>query len=48
MRANRGIPGDLEKEIRGVKGESSFQRKGEIMIQVWEDKRPMQMVSNSP
>jgi hypothetical protein len=42
VRANRGIPRDLEKEIRGVKeGESSFQRKGDIMIQVWKDKRPV-------
>jgi hypothetical protein len=46
MRANRGITRDLEKEIRGIKeGESSFQRKGDIMIQAWKDKRFVRMVS---
>jgi hypothetical protein len=46
MRANRGISCDLEKEVRGMKeGESSFQRKGDIMVQVWKDKRAVPMIS---
>jgi hypothetical protein len=35
MRANIGIPHDLEKEAKDIKkGESSFQRNGDIIIQV--------------
>jgi len=38
MRANRGIPPDLEGE--GLKnGLSAFQRKGDIIFQVWKGKR---------
>ena len=40
MRANRGIPRDLEEDSKHLKkGQSAFQRKGEIMVQVWKDKR---------
>jgi hypothetical protein len=40
MRPNRGIPTDLEKEAKGLKkGQSSFRRKGDVLVQVWEDKR---------
>ena len=31
MRANRGIPRDLE-------GKSAFRRNGDVMVQVWKDK----------
>jgi len=40
MRANRGIPCDLEGEVKCLKKEqSAFRRKGDIMVQVWKDKR---------
>ena len=46
MRANRGIPCDLEGEGKCLKkGQSAFQRKGDIMVQVWKDKRLVQMIS---
>ena len=39
-RANRGIPRDLEGEGKRLKkGESAFWRKGDVMVQVWRDKR---------
>jgi len=45
MRANRGIPRDLEGEGKCLKkGQSAFQRKGD-MVQVWKDKRLVQMIS---
>jgi hypothetical protein len=38
MRANRGIPRDLEKEGKLLrKGKSAFQRNGDVMVQVWKD-----------
>jgi len=44
--ANRGIPHDLEVEgNRLKKGHSAFRRKGDIMVQVWKDKRLVQMIS---
>jgi hypothetical protein len=40
MRPNTGIPKDLEKEAQELKrGQSSFRRKGDILVQVWKDKR---------
>jgi hypothetical protein len=40
MRANRSIPFDLERDGKWLKsGHSAFQRKGDIMVQVWKDKR---------
>jgi len=40
IRANRGIPHDLEGEGKRLKkGQSAFRRKGDIMVQVWKDKR---------
>jgi hypothetical protein len=39
LRANRGIPRDLEQEGKCLKkGRSLFQRKGDAMIKVWKDK----------
>ena len=46
MRANRGIPCDLGGESKCLKtGQSAFWRKGDVMVQVWKDKRLMQMIS---
>jgi hypothetical protein len=46
MRANRGIPHDLEGEGKNYrKGQSAIQRKGDVMVQVWTDQRLMQMIS---
>ena len=40
MRANRSIPHDLEGEGRCLKkAQSAFRRKGDVMVQVWKDKR---------
>jgi nucleoside diphosphate kinase len=39
MRANRGIPHDLEGEGNPFKKEKSgFRRNGDVMVQVWNDK----------
>ena len=39
MRANRGIPRDLDREGKHLKKRKSvFQRNGDIMVQVWKDK----------
>jgi hypothetical protein len=46
MRPNRDIPKDLEKEVKGLKkGQSSFRRKGDILVQIWKDKRLVRMIS---
>jgi hypothetical protein len=46
MRPNRGIPKDLEKEAKRLKtGQSSFRRKGDVLVQVWKDKRLVRMIS---
>jgi len=46
MRANRGIPRDLEGEGKCSKrGQSVFRRKGDVMVQVWKDKRLVRMIS---
>ena len=45
-RANRGVPRDLQGEGKRLeKGHSAFWRKGDVMVQVWKDKRLMQMIS---
>ena len=47
IRANRGIPRDLEGEgNRLKKGHSAFRRKSDIMVQVWKDKRLSRMISS--
>jgi hypothetical protein len=46
MRAIRGIPCDLEGKGRHLKeGQSTFRRTGDVMVQVWRDKRLAQMIS---
>ena len=46
MRTNRGIPRDLEREDKRLKkGLSAFQRKGDVMVRVWKDKRLVRMIS---
>jgi hypothetical protein len=46
LRSNRGIPHNLGKETKDVrKGKLSFWRKDDIMVQVWKDRRPVQMIS---
>ena len=40
LRASRGIPRDLEEDRKHLKkGQSAFQRKGDVIVQVWKDKR---------
>jgi hypothetical protein len=46
MRANRDIPPDLEQEANHFeKGPSAFQRKGDVIVQMWKDKRLVRMIS---
>ena len=46
MRANRDIPRDLEVEGKRLnRGQSAFRRKGDVMVQVWKDKRLVRMIS---
>jgi hypothetical protein len=46
MRANRGIPRDLEGEGKSMKkGQSAFWRKGDVIVQVWRDRRLVRITS---
>ena len=46
MRANRGIPRDLEEDGKQLKKrQSAFRRKGDVMVQAWKDKRLLRMIS---
>jgi hypothetical protein len=46
MRPYRGIPKDLEKEAKELKrGQSSFRRKGDILVQIWKEKRLVRRIS---
>jgi hypothetical protein len=46
VRANRGILRDLEGEGKCLnKGQSAFQRKGDVMVQMRKDKRLVRMIS---
>ena len=46
IRANRSIPRDVEGEGKHLKKvQSSFRRKGDVMVQVWKDKRLVRMIS---
>jgi len=39
MRANRGIPRDLEEEDEWLKkGKSAFRSAGDVMVRVWKGK----------
>ena len=39
MRANRGIPSDLEEDGKHLeKRQPAFRRKGDVKVQVWKDK----------
>jgi hypothetical protein len=42
----RGIPPDLEWESTHLKqGQSGFRRRSDVIVQMWKDKRPVQMIS---
>jgi len=46
VKANRGIPHDLEVEGRCLKkGQSLFHGKGDVMVQVWKVKRLVRIIS---
>lgn len=46
IRVNRGLPPDLKNESQSLKrGETSFRRKGEILLQIWRDTRAVNMIS---
>ena len=46
MRAKRGMPCDLEGDGKRLKkGQSVFWRRGDIVAQVWKDKRLVRMIS---
>ena len=46
MRANRGIPRDLEEDGKQLKKvQSAFRRKGDVMVQVSKVKRLVRMIS---
>jgi len=46
MKANRDTPCDLEQEGKHLKnGQSAFQRKGDVVVQVWKNKRLVRMIS---
>lgn len=47
IRSKRGAPKTLEDEAKKLKtGESTFRRKGEVLIHAWKDKREVKMVSS--
>jgi hypothetical protein len=49
MKANRGIPRDLEGEgKRFKKRQSAFRRKGDLMVQVWKEQRLVRMIKYDP
>ena len=46
VKANRGIPCDLEREGKHLKkGQSAFRRKGDVMVQVWKDRRLVRIMT---
>jgi hypothetical protein len=48
IQTNRGLPSDLLGETKELKkDEPTFQRKNDILLQVWKDKREMRMISTT-
>lgn len=46
IRLNRGVPNSLKVKESGLKkGEMLFQRKGNILVQLWKDKRIVRMIT---
>ena len=46
VRANRSIPHDVEGEGKRLKkGQSVFQRKGDVIVQVWRDRRLVRLIN---
>ncbi|PNF23122.1 hypothetical protein B7P43_G06682, partial [Cryptotermes secundus] len=45
IRVNRGLPPDLKEECKSLKrGETTFRRKGDILLQSWRDTRVVNMI----
>ncbi|PSN49971.1 PiggyBac transposable element-derived protein 4 [Blattella germanica] len=43
---DRGAPKELKNELKNLKkGESKFSRKGQVLVQVWKDKRDVKLIS---
>jgi hypothetical protein len=43
---NRGLPPDLKEESKSLKrGETTFRKKGDILLQCWMDARVVNMIS---
>ncbi|PNF22052.1 hypothetical protein B7P43_G09732 [Cryptotermes secundus] len=46
IRVNRGLPPDLKEECKSLKrGDTTFRRKGDILLQSWRDTRVVNMIS---
>ena len=46
IRVNRGLPPEMKNESQSLKrGETTFRRKGEILLQSWRDTRVVNMIS---
>ena len=45
IRVNRGLPHEL-KNNRLQRGQSIFRRKGDVLLQIWQSKREVRMISN--
>jgi len=46
IRVNRGLPREMKNESQSLKrGETTFKRKGEILLQSWSDTRVVNMIS---
>jgi hypothetical protein len=43
---NRGLPPDLKNELKSLKRcETTFRRKGEVLLQTWRDTRVVNMIT---
>ncbi|PNF23441.1 hypothetical protein B7P43_G09117 [Cryptotermes secundus] len=46
FRMDRGAPKELKNDVKKLKkGESVFSRKGQVLVQVWRDKRDVKLIS---